>query len=530
MIRKVAGAGIGALALIGASVVAPPASAAEAPLKVGMSAFDRYEVSISAQSGFAGLTADEFIEVSQVSDGLVVFSVRKDTAVDTTFGRPLLFADPDDSCFPTSINTVEIRCSTGTGSPFIDFRADMSLVSGYMQFVMMQTDVDSPMSLNYRGGSGTDEVYAAQGNDSLLGGAGDDLLFGGAGDDLIVGGPGNDSIEGESGRDDMRGGSGSNSIDAADGVADVLVDCGGVPAFLDFDAGKDVPVNCTDAPVPVPPAPTTPTDAPEPGEANAEVDGVPTTVDVPQPQNSDDPVRGSIQTPTGPMLFNSGLWWFGTPSQQQVPTFPTTILPGQILPAFNFDWASLLPQSELGLWAFPFNPTGAPTMNPASPLLTSSQSNGIALATLQVNGQGQAQGTVPVPQGQPAGDYVLQVNGLAADGAAFTVNLGVVLTEATPAPDPGPEESIAITSAKRGKGKKAAIITVRGTTVGLAGQSVAPRYRIRGKKWVTAAAVTVAANGNYRWRLKTNKSVRVVVSSGAIRSDGVLVPKSQSGR
>ncbi|MFY9330223.1 MAG: hypothetical protein WAO41_00920 [Candidatus Nanopelagicales bacterium] len=527
MIRKVAGAGIGALALIGASVVAPPASAAEVPLKIGMSAFDRYEVSIAAQSGFAGLTADEFIEVSQVSNGLVVFSVRKDTAVDTTFGRPLLHAGPDDSCFPTGINTVEIRCSTGTGSPFIDFRADMTLVSGYMQLVMMQTDVDSPMRLTYRGGSGTDEVYAAQGNDSLLGGAGDDRLFGGAGDDLINGGPGNDSIEGESGRDDMRGGSGRNSIDAADGVADTRVDCGGVPEFLDFDAGKDVPVNCTDAPVPEPPAPTPPADSPAPGEGNGEVDGVPTTVDVPQPQNSDDPVVGSVQTPTGSMLFNSGLWWFGTPSQPQVPTFPTTILPGQLLPAFNFDWASLLPQSELGLWAFPFNPPGVPTMSPtmsrARPSPISSQSNGIALATLQVNSQGKAQGTVPVPQGQSAGDYVLQVNGVTADGAAFTVNLGVALTEATPAPDPEPEESIAIASAKRGKGKKAAIITVRGTTVGLAEQSVTPRYRIRGKKWVTAAAVSVAANGNYRWRLKTNKSVRVVVISGAIRSDGVKV-------
>ncbi|MGA1498641.1 MAG: hypothetical protein ACO38Y_12670, partial [Steroidobacteraceae bacterium] len=103
-------------------------------------------------------------------------------------------------------------------------------------------------------GSGSDYVQGGQSNDYLVGGGGNDSMFGGPGDDYLDGGAGDDYIEGEQGRDDMRGGSGSNSIDAADGIADIRVDCGGVPALLDFDKGLDKPTNCGDDPTPIPPA------------------------------------------------------------------------------------------------------------------------------------------------------------------------------------------------------------------------------------------------------------------------------------
>lgn len=511
-------AGIGALALVGGTIVAPPVSASAAPLILSAIGSEGQNLQVAAEAGFSGLLPNEFIEFAQLNSNEFVIGVRQDTDVDTTDGRPLLFADPSSLCQPKGVASVELSCRTNPIRSTQELRVDMSQLTGYMQFVMIETKVASPISLNFMGGSGVDEVYAGSGNDSIQGGAGADLLFGGPGDDLIVGGPGNDLIEGESGRDDMRGGSGRNRIDAADGIADLLVDCGGVPEFLDFDKGKDVPVNCADGPVPVPPAPVTPSDPVPPGEADGTVDGQHVPVEVPRPQSPTDPVGGKVVS-FKPMIFSCSLKWVRrSPSEGDqgslVPGFPALAI-DQRVPTFDWNWATLLPGSQMNLSVFP----GEPNVEPVS----AQSSVGIPLASLRANAQGVVNGPVPVPQGQLAGNYILQVNGITADSLGFTVNLGVLLTQDTPAPEPGPDESINIISAKRGKGKNAAVIKLQGATTGLTGTSVTPRYRIQGKKWLQARPLRVTDNGSFRWRLKTTKSVRIVVTSGAIKSTTVKV-------
>lgn len=152
------------------------------------------------------------------------------------------------------------------------------------------------------------------------------------------------------------------------------------------------------------------------------------------------------------------------------------------------------------------------------------RSTAISTTSFTVNAAGVAEGSVPVPAGQNPGNFTLQANAVASSGAAATINVGVVLTESTPDPDPGPTETIAIGSATRGKGKKAANISVTGTTAGLAGTAITPRYRLAGaKSWTLGTPVTVAADGTFAWKLVTSKKVRIMLVSGAIKSEGVQV-------
>jgi hypothetical protein len=370
--------------------------------------------------------------------------------------------------------------------------------------VVMEEGATVPLAFN--GGSGSDYVQGGAGDDWIRGNGANDFLFGGPGDDYIDGGPGNDTIEGEGGSDDMRGGPGSDSIDAADNVADVRVDCGGVPKLLDFDKNLDKPTNCGANPTPIPPAPLEPADPPAPGTAGATVNGVQEAVRI----------AGTDRNQT--MLeLQAMMMEFGLPWEQQRPFFP----PG---PEFPVRIAWLLANTDVLVSIFPVSST--PT-TPAG-LRSGLRTKPIETVALRADGQGIAQGKVPVPAGQEPGNFVVQINAVTAASSQVTVNVGVVLSQATPTPDPGPTETIAITSAKRGKGKKAAVIAVTGTTTGLAGKSVTPRYRVKGaKKWVLGKPVTVTASGTFTWRHTSPQAITITMTSGAITSKPVTVPAAR---
>ncbi|MEY3734763.1 MAG: hypothetical protein RL347_2122 [Actinomycetota bacterium] len=505
----------GALVLGGGLVATPPAVAAEvdhasggsgrAP-SISVAFVPTIGLLISSGLSDLGLSSEEFIEVVPFAGQQGAYVVRIYDYSQDALGSPLLEASSayllTGSCAPANVAVAQLVC---TGSaPITSVDVKLSLAQSPVNFAVMD---GAPIELNYQGSLGADYVQGGSGNDRIDGVQGNDFLFGGGGDDYIDGGLGDDVIEGEQGRDDMRGGAGSNSLDAADGIADVRVDCGGTPAFLDYDDKLDTPTNCGANPTPIPPGPVEPIDPPAPGQAEGTVDGVPTNVEVGQGVLNR-PVFFSV--PQGP-IFNTGLLWLGPTAP--MPTFPLNSL------FFPVDFAPLLPNTfvNVSIWDVPTPP--GPT-----PLSRAARSAPVENVEIRVNAQGVAKGNVPVPQGQEPGNFVMQINGVTSTGGQMSINVGVVLAEKTPEPDPGPDESIAITSATRGKGKNAATITVKGTATGLAGSAVNARYKLdHTKAWVTGPAVTVGSDGSYVLRIKTPKKVRIQVVSGAIRSPGKVV-------
>jgi hypothetical protein len=458
---------------------------------------------LSVDGPSAQLEEEEFLQILQ-GDQPNTYIVRiwdESAGTDGGPGRPLLTGE--GGCAPTGQPTAQVECTFDSepSESVVDFSRSL----GPVNVAVMD---NAPIALDFRGSDGPDYVQGGAGDDIMRGFGGDDLLFGGPGDDSLDGGADDDYIEGERGRDDMRGGSGTNSLDAADNTADVIVDCGGPPALLDFDEGKDNPTNCGDDPTPLPPEPIEPVDPPAPGEGSGTVDGVPTTVEVIR-STEDDNVVVTTTTPGGPVL-NTGLLWLGPTAP--LPTFPLNSL------LFPVAFTPLLPNSlvNLSIWNLP-TPPGT------IPLSRADRSGPVVNVELSVDSQGVARGTVPVPQDQEPGTFTMQVNGITASGGQLSLNVGVVLAEEPP----GPEPVEAITgTAKRGKGKKANVITVRGSVEGLSVDEVTPRFRVKGaKKWTTAKPVAVADDGTFRWRLKTKKKVSIIVASGTVRSDRLNVPQ-----
>ena len=88
-----------------------------------------------------------------------------------------------------------------------------------------------------------DELTGSAAASLLAGGIGHDRLTGGLADDWVAGGPGNDTVSGEGGADRLEGGEGSDRMLAADGIADLIVDCGEGTDTPEFDL-DDPLVNC----------------------------------------------------------------------------------------------------------------------------------------------------------------------------------------------------------------------------------------------------------------------------------------------
>ena len=444
---------------------------------------------------------EEFLQILQGDrPSTYIFRIWDETVGEEGgLGRPLLRGI--GRCVPISRHTAELECSFSSEPSRVVMDFTRSL--GPVNVAVMD---NAPIRMDFRGSLGSDYVQGGAGDDIVRGFVGDDFLFGGPGDDYLDGGAGDDYIEGERGRDDMRGGTGTDSLDAVDNTADVKVDCGGPPALLDYDDGKDIPTNCGANPTPIPPAPIEPDDPPAPGEGSGTVDGVPTTVEVTQGPE-DDNVVITTTTPNGPTL-NTGLLWFGPTAP--LPTFPLNSL------FFPVEFTPLLPNSlvNLSIWNLP-TPPGV------VPLARSARSGPVESVELNVDSQGVARGTVPVPQGQEPGTFTMQINGITASGGQLSLNVGVVLAEEPP----GPEPVAAITAtAKRGKGKKANVITVRGAVEGLSVDEVTPRFRLKGaKRWKVAKPIAVGDDGTFRWRLKTKKKVSIIIASGKLRSERLTV-------
>jgi Ca2+-binding RTX toxin-like protein len=96
------------------------------------------------------------------------------------------------------------------------------------------------------GGAGSDVLNGGADADQADGGDGADRLAGNSGDDLLSGGPGSDLLLGGLGIDQLFGRGGDDVLDARDGGADDMIDCGG--GALDqalLDAGVDpAPLGC----------------------------------------------------------------------------------------------------------------------------------------------------------------------------------------------------------------------------------------------------------------------------------------------
>jgi Ca2+-binding RTX toxin-like protein len=86
------------------------------------------------------------------------------------------------------------------------------------------TGLSIPLTLN--GGNGNDTLIGGNSNDLLNGGAGNDNLNGGNGNDTLLGGANDDLLTGGPGLDSMKGEDGNDTLNAADGLADLLVDGG----------------------------------------------------------------------------------------------------------------------------------------------------------------------------------------------------------------------------------------------------------------------------------------------------------------
>lgn len=502
-VRRIAIAALaGGLALGGSLVATPPALAFQgiAVIGGGSGAISFRVVAAELQMG-----DNEFLQIVETSQTLGTYTVRIWDETDEAPGRPLL--QGGGTCLPAGVAVAQVVCTFSAPPAFawVDFAA----VSGPTNVAVMD---NASLQLVYRGSQGNDYVQGGSGNDQLNGFGGADRLYGGPGDDLLDGGLGDDYLEGESGSDDMSGGAGSNSLDAADGIADIRVDCGGPPGPLfDFDEGLDKPTNCGANPTPIPPSPVEPIDPPAPGKGDGTVDGVPVNVEV-APQAPDDTASVTINTGPSNPIFQSRLLWIGTPMTPPVPTFPP-------FPNFDMTISSLWPGSIFDVSIFPPFTSG-----PVSARGASQRSGPLETVSLKADARGVAEGKIPVPAGQAPGDYTLQLNGVTAAGAQMSVNVGVRLDTATPEPDPEPTETITITSATRGKGKKAPTITISGTTTGLAGTAVTPRYRVQGaKKWSLGKPVVVSAGGGFTSTLVTPKKVRIMIVSGAIKSKAVQV-------
>lgn len=511
--------GVGALVAGGlpstaAATAGPTGETRIAASVVSVSVQPRTGLLVVAEDRLFSQSPDEFIQVAPFSAQPGAYVVRVFDEAQEALGRPLLMATSDfqgaGMCLPMDVAVAQLVCTPDV--PITLTTAAFQFAEGPVNFAVMD---GAPLTVDFSGTLKSDYVQSGSGNDRIYGFDGNDRLFGGSGDDYIDGGLGDDVIEGEAGRDDMRGSSGSNSLDSADGIADIRVDCGGTPAFLDYDDNLDTPTNCGPNPTPIPPGPVEPIDPPAPGEGGGTVDGVPTVVQVTQDPASENRVR--VTTGSQGPIFNTGLLWIGAPSGPALPTFPSDL-------------------SEVPIWMERFQPNsttltsiwsvgGAPGISSRSGVQRVAPLESVEI---RVNAQGIAEGTIPIPRGQQPGNYVMQVNGITASGGQMSINVGVVLADETPGPEPVPDESIVIASATRGKGKQAATITVRGATTGLAGTAVSARYRLdRFKGWTTGASVTVEADGTYVLRVKTLKKVRIQVVAGAIRSPGVVVPAAK---
>ena len=99
--------------------------------------------------------------------------------------------------------------------------------------------VTQPVCTIY-GTNRSDTIVGTPGRDVICGLEGDDTIHGRGGDDVIIGGRGDDTITGGSGRDWLFGSAGDDTLDARDGVRDIVDRGPGADTVIRDEANRDI--------------------------------------------------------------------------------------------------------------------------------------------------------------------------------------------------------------------------------------------------------------------------------------------------
>ena len=118
--------------------------------------------------------------------------------------------------------------------------------------VIINDDLDGPVSTSGRGTSKSDTINGSyqsnsingkDGNDTIFGNGGNDSLKGGDGRDKLYGGNGKDNLQGQDGNDVLFGGDGKDWLKGGDGrdafAFDTALGANNVDKIIDFNVRDD---------------------------------------------------------------------------------------------------------------------------------------------------------------------------------------------------------------------------------------------------------------------------------------------------
>lgn len=142
------------------------------------------------------------------------------------------------------------------------------------------------------------------------------------------------------------------------------------------------------------------------------------------------------------------------------------------------------------------------------------------LAAVLVDDSGAFVLDLVVPDGTPAGDYVLQVVGATAENATRALSLGVRVQEVPVEP------SLSISGSREVRdGRKFAV--VQGSSTGLEGVVVFPRFRLRGQTSYAdgKARRVIAEDGSFDWQRRGGKKLYLffMTEDQQTRSNGITI-------
>ena len=440
---------------------------------------------------------DIYVMYVRAGENLAPFPLEEQLVAQEIDGGVRLVIDEGSPRLVTS----DPLCSAGASQPsttLVCEKAGTTYDQWYVSFrfgdvrvpVTVAWDENSRIDATYLGGSGPDVYQGGAGADRVQGGAGNDSIFGGGGNDLLYGGEGDDYIEGEDGNDGHFGEPGDNTINAEDGAFDHTVNCGGTrPSegpYYDVDLEFTQQCRGSVPPKPAPP-PTPPVNPPPPGEGSFDTGGEQTPAEVTNPSPGTWDIkpdeRASIVVTTG--------------VSSSLPTVPTnsSITVGSSAPSLSLS-----------------------VFQPSSGFRMTIFSEPFPLGEFIVDDDGSWSAEVAIPPDIPPGPHTLQLVGTDVEGETLVVNIGIEVS------NDAPPATIFI-EGTRGSGREINTIFVDGTTTGLVGAVVTPRYKLPGQtEWqIGKARRTVAEDGTFAWKRRTGKKIRVSFISGETDSNTIRI-------
>lgn len=169
----------------------------------------------------------DFYDIGFVAGSPGFYQIEAATADAHVFGNCIVTSELNVvDCSPTGITNVDVTGET-RGPDIIDFDT--------------ANGKKAPLPRGV-----TTTVRTFKGKDSVIGSRNRDVLLGGAAGDTLSGAGGNDRVNGGTGEDSLYGGGGRDLLQAADGTADLVIDCGpDADQAAVFDTCLDpAPVNC----------------------------------------------------------------------------------------------------------------------------------------------------------------------------------------------------------------------------------------------------------------------------------------------